>query len=204
MSRVASQTDDSAACDPSGAVTDGRSRARIATDRKIDRAVTRIVVDEGPSAVTVSRVSEVSGVARTTLYRRYDSSADILMDVAGRIAPMASITPTLDQQGFEDLLSQIQRAFQSDGVLSLIGHILNTDDEFKDQWRDRFVGQRLSGIRRFLDDGIAAGILSPGTDIELTVEFIVGSAIAEGVLRGQISDTWAQRVAQMLWPTLRA
>lgn len=185
-----------------GEMVDGRSRARIATDRKIDRAVMQIVSQEGPSAVTISRVSEVSGVARTTLYRRYDASADILADVAGRIAPLDAVESSLDLEGFEQLLAQLQAVFQSEGILPLVSHIISADESFKQEWRSRFIGPRLGGLRGFLDRGVAQGVLDPHVDRELIVEFIVGSAIAEGALHGRPGDDWAARVARALWPML--
>lgn len=183
-------------------VADGRSRARVATDQKIDQAVMRIVTDEGPAAVTIARVSEVSGVARTTLYRRYATSSEILIDVAGRIAPMPPIAATLDRDGFQQIVNQLQQVFHTDGIASLMGHVLVANETFQRQWRSQFVGTRLSSLQDFLQRGVHAGALRPDIDTDLLVEFVVGSALAEAALRGRLLDDWAGRVVSNLWPTM--
>ncbi|MCB0910047.1 MAG: TetR/AcrR family transcriptional regulator [Propionibacteriaceae bacterium] len=181
---------------------DGRSRARVATDAKIDEAVRRIVVDEGPAAVTIARVSEVSGVARTTLYRRYATSSDILDDVAGRIAPMPPIDVTSDRDGFRRVVGQLERAFSAEGLVSLTGHVLVADEGFQRQWRTQFLGVRLRSLYSFLEQGGRAGVLRSDLDADLVVEVVVGTAIAETVLRGRLLDGWADRVVETLWPAL--
>lgn len=181
---------------------DGRSRARAATDRKIDEAVLRIIVDEGPAAVTIARVSEVSGVARTTLYRRYATSNEILNDVAGRIAPMPPIEATGDREGFSQVVEQLQGVFRTEGIVSLMGHVLVADEDFQQQWRSQFIATRLGSLRGFLERGVRAGVLRADLDADLVVELVVGSAIAEAALRGRLLDDWAERVVETLWPAL--
>jgi AcrR family transcriptional regulator len=181
---------------------DGRSRARVATDRKIDDAVMRIVADEGPAAVTIARVSEASGVARTTLYRRYTTSSEILNDVAGRIAPMPPIDPDPHRDGFTQVVDQLQHVFRTGGIVSLVGHVLVADEDFQQQWRSQFIGTRLGSLHRFLERGVAAGTLRPDIDANLVVELVVGSAVAEAALRGRLLDDWADRLVNTLWPAL--
>lgn len=53
----------------------GRSRARL-----LD-AATELLVEAGPSGVTVDAVAERSGVAKSTLYRHWRSRTDLLVDV---------------------------------------------------------------------------------------------------------------------------
>lgn len=181
---------------------DGRSRARVATDRKIDQAVMRIVADEGPAAVTIARVSEVAGVARTTLYRRYDTSAEILTDVAGRIAPMPPLDTALDRTGFTQVVEQLQQVLRVDGIVALMGHVLVADDDFQQQWRSQFIAARLGSLHGFLERAMQAGVLRPDLDRDLVIELVVGSAIAEAALRGRLLDDWADRLVATLWPAL--
>ena len=57
-------------------------RTREATDRKLMRATLQIAVDRGISGVTIEEVARRSGVAKTTIYRRYHNADELLaMDV---------------------------------------------------------------------------------------------------------------------------
>ena len=58
-------------CDPRVA----RSRAKLLA------AATEILIETGPSSVTVDAVAERSGVAKSTLYRHWESRSALLVDV---------------------------------------------------------------------------------------------------------------------------
>ena len=49
----------------------GRPGRRRKTDERIAAAVMLLLRENGPDAVTMDAVTSVSGVAKTTLYRRY-------------------------------------------------------------------------------------------------------------------------------------
>ena len=51
------------------------------------RAATDLLVDGGPTAVTVDAIVARSGVAKSTIYRHWDSRDDILLDVITNCAP---------------------------------------------------------------------------------------------------------------------
>lgn len=55
----------------------GRPR-RTETDERIVRATQELIREHGPSAVNVAAVSARSGVARTTIYRRYADRESLL------------------------------------------------------------------------------------------------------------------------------
>ncbi len=55
-------------------------RTREATDRKLMRATLQIAVDRGISGVTIEEVARRSGVAKTTIYRRYHNADELLHD----------------------------------------------------------------------------------------------------------------------------
>src|SRR5690625_261061 len=57
-------------------------RRRRITDEKIAKAVLDIALRRGPHSVTFSAVCEESGVAKTTLYRRYQTREELFDAVA--------------------------------------------------------------------------------------------------------------------------
>lgn len=73
-----------------------RSRTRIIA------AATELLVEAGPQAVTVDAVAERSGVAKSTMYRHWNSRAEMLVDVIRANMPAFS-PPDLDS-GFEAAL----------------------------------------------------------------------------------------------------
>ncbi len=87
-----------------GSGTDGRLRPVAETDAKILDAVREIIGSRGLDDVTIHRVSEVSGVARTTLYRRYTDRYDLLQSVAEQMIPTVDPEEHITFDGFVHLL----------------------------------------------------------------------------------------------------
>lgn len=179
-----------------------RPSVRQRTDARIQAAVLDLVRTEGPAAVTIERVSELSGVARTTLYRRYPNRFDMLEHIATQIAPMPSAAAAPDLDGFTLVIAQIQHVFEQDGVLALVGHMLSSDDTFLREWRHRFLSPRLAILGDFMRDGVERGTIAPDAEHELITEFIIGGAIAESAQQGSLAPDWSRRVARALWPLL--
>ena len=184
--------------------SDGRRRARVATDQKILAAVRGIITTEGPQAVSIDRVSEVSGVARTTLYRRYRNKYELLQGVAEQIAPL--IPPELDisPAGFTRILERLHAAVTTPGTGRLMAHVLSADDESVATWRERFIGPRLNIISDFLDHGVRQGTFRADAADGMILELILGAVLAGITLHGELPPDWAERVADRLWPLIAA
>src|SRR4051794_14143427 len=76
-----------------------RSRAAV-----ID-AATELLVESGPSAVTIDAIVARSGVAKSTIYRHWGSRDDVLLDVMEVCAP--DLTPPDPDLGVEAGLREI-------------------------------------------------------------------------------------------------
>jgi AcrR family transcriptional regulator len=86
--------------------------ARVARTRAaVIRAATDLLVEGGPSAVTIDAIVARSGVAKSTIYRHWESRDDVLIAVIEDCAP--ALEPPDPSLGFEhalrSLASQIYR-----------------------------------------------------------------------------------------------
>jgi len=92
----------------SDAPTDAPTDPRILRSRaKVLDAATALLVEAGPSAVTVDAVSERSGVAKSTMYRHWVSREELLIDVMRSNVP--DIEPPAPELGFRDAISTLVR-----------------------------------------------------------------------------------------------
>lgn len=149
-----------------------RSRAAV-----LD-AATALLVDGGPNAVTVDAIVASSGVAKSTIYRHWDSRDEILVAVFESCAPNP---PTLDESlPFVDAL----RTFSRDVV-----HILQDP-----QWarlipvmlmlkyheggiaavEDRLEVRQRDAVAEALHRGVDEGVLRPGLDVGEATAHLVG------------------------------
>ncbi|MBM7368193.1 TetR/AcrR family transcriptional regulator [Gordonia hydrophobica] len=173
--------------------------SRHASDAKIAAATLELLRTKGPSAVTVEGVAAHSGVARTTVYRRYADRAAMLTDVLQRLAAENAVDEH-DCSGEGRLRWVVERA--SAMILDGIGFggfaalLTDADPAFTDAFRTV-----LQTHRRLLADelraGVADGVLTLRGDIETLVDSIVGALLAEYGRTGAIADDWSDRLVAL-------
>lgn len=143
-------------------------------------AAREVLLEEGWERVTLGRVAERSGYARTTLYRHWPQRLDLLRDLIGEEARLSHTTPTGDLR--DDLVSELEAfrvAVTSTGlgrVIIAIGQQARDDAELADlnRW------MRAEGVRVFeeiLMGAVADGDLPPGLQADAAVAQLVGPVL---------------------------
>ncbi|MBN8785270.1 MAG: TetR/AcrR family transcriptional regulator [Terrimonas ferruginea] len=129
----------------------------VRTRRDVLAAARRVLLDEGWERVTVSRVAERSGYARTTLYRHWPQRLDLLRDLIGEEARVAHTAPVGDLRS--DLIAELEAfrvAVTSAGLgrmMIAIGQQARDDSELAELNQS----MREAGVR-VLGEIIAAGV----------------------------------------------
>jgi AcrR family transcriptional regulator len=150
------------------------------TRRDVLSAAREVLLEDGWECVTVSRVAERSGYARTTLYRHWPQRLDLLRDLIIEQARLVHTVPTGDLRS--DLLAELE-AFRSAVTGSVLGRVMIAvgqqaldDAEVADLNRVL----RADGTR-VLDEIIAAGVergdLPRGLDAGLAVAQLAGPVL---------------------------
>ena len=163
----------------------------MAKDPTVDPRVTRtrhavlaaareVLLDEGWEGVTLGRVAERSGYARTTLYRHWPQRLDLLRDLIREEARLAHTTPTGDLR--DDLVAELEAfrsAVTSTGlgrVMIAIGQQARDDAELADLNRSmRAEGARV--LEAIVVDAVAAGDLPRGLRADAAVAQLVGPVL---------------------------
>ena len=192
------------AVDPPESIGDARAMMRRRTDHKILAAVTQLIRSGGLPAVTMEAVSAISGVAKTTLYRRYRDRFDLLNGVAAQLAPVAYPAAGLTPESLTELLRNLQDVFETHVGFAGIGHLFASDEAFVVAWREKIVKPRVDVVRDFFDRGVADGVLRPEIDCQLLGELVMGGMVMCDALRGDVPDDWAENVVQAIWPAIAA
>jgi len=152
----------------------------VRTRRDVLAAARAVLLEEGWERVTVSRVADRSGYARTTLYRHWPQRLDLLRDLIGEEARLVHTTPTGDLRA--DLIAELEAfrvAVTSSGlgrVMIAIGQQARDDAELADLNRS----MRADGAR-VLDEIVTAAIvrgeLDGRVDANSTVAQLVGPVL---------------------------
>jgi AcrR family transcriptional regulator len=165
------------------------------------------LVDHGIDGVTVAAVAARAGVHETSVYRRWRTREDLIVDaLLDRSATQIPVPDTGSLQA--DLVELARRVI---GYLSSrIGRALVrmstliVEDESLAQARANFLASRLAAIRVVVDRAIERGELPAGTDAGLVLEMLVAPLHLRTIMTGEpLTDDLPERMVDILLDGLR-
>ncbi|TRW86171.1 TetR/AcrR family transcriptional regulator [Mycolicibacterium sp. 018/SC-01/001] len=171
--------------------------SRTEVDSKIAAATLELLRTRGPRGVTVEAVTARSGVAKTTIYRRYSDRRDMLA------AALSSITTTPALDAHADPQDRLRWVIDHavDAVESGIGFggfaalLTDEDAEFTDVFRRILAEQRAT-----LESVVTQ--TWPAVDAVTLIDALVGAYTAERARTGAVADGWQERFFTVFWPAL--
>jgi AcrR family transcriptional regulator len=168
-------------------------------DQRLEAAVLTLLHDGGPDAVTVERVAERSGVAKTSIYRRHANRRELLTAVLSN----AIGVPQVPREGTvrEKIRFALEQAWRQmgdalgPGLAAIVG---NSDPEFTELFRAALRPYDESLVNRINDDS-RAGLLRPGIDADGIVSLMFGAYLGALVRHGEVAPDWLDRSMEVLW-----
>jgi AcrR family transcriptional regulator len=156
----------------------GRPRDRT-VDREVLDTALRLVKKHGVQAVTLELIAETTGIARTTIYRRWRNRSAILAD-AFLVRMKSEIAFPDDVSPLESIRRQMQLLAKSfrgeDGaVLRALLSEAMTDPEFQRAIHDGWIMPRRSAAIKVLERAKHAGELSRHISSDLLLDVLYGS-----------------------------
>lgn len=186
------------------AATPRGEQTREATDRKIAQATLHIAVAEGIKGVTIEKVAQWSGVAKTTIYRRYRNSEDLLKGVSffgfSPLPDIEDLAPTRKNLALS-LYKAVAYFDKAVGVKS-VGLILSSDSAFFRQVFDHLVVPIRDRVAAFIENGKRAGVFRQDADANFILEQVVGGMVANAAVNGSVKPEWNQQMVDYLWLVL--
>ncbi len=149
-----------------------RTRARVL------RAATDLLVDGGPTAVTIEAIVATSGVARSTIYRHWDTRDDILLSVIESCAPVVASPP--ESAGFEEslrlLVEDLRVTLTDPGWTRVLPAILalKHQEHGVADLEQRLEERQEHVLEIVLRRGIDEGSLDPDIDLEAASALLIG------------------------------
>ncbi len=187
---------------PGGTGTAGRPRSQAA-DGRIRDAVLDLLREAGPAAATMEAVAVRSGVAKTTLYRRFARREEMLRDVLKGALGEPSIpadggTREKTRAALEQTWQQFEQVLGRGGIAALV---LDQDPAFSQLFRDVVTPYEQALVDLIRTD-VAAGLLRHDLDAESVTTMFVGAYLGELVRRGRVGPDWLEQCLDLLWPAL--
>lgn len=172
----------------------GPARGRAATtDRKIVAAVLSLLVHEGPGRVSIESVAAESGVAKTSIYRRYANSTQLLE--AALEHTVTATAPLAPDATWEQALTAAVDILLRDMGLGVAITLLQEPHSATAQvLRATVVRPRLDALRKLLQRDKDRGLIRDTVDLDMVVDFILGAAYAHVARYGSLDENWTARV----------
>jgi AcrR family transcriptional regulator len=175
------------------------------TEATVLGVVRRLLRSEGPGAVTFGRVSRESGVSRTTLYRHWPGSSELLADAWSRVAPPNEVDETSDLEAdLVKLFLAVRDVIESPTMRRSLPALLATaqGDPIIAKLHAEFVAERRVPIIARLEAAKRSGELAPDVDPDLLVDLLSGPLFYRQLLRRE--RTSDERVVALVTSVLSA
>jgi AcrR family transcriptional regulator len=179
------------------------------TEAAILAATRELLAKGGVRELTVEGVALRSGVAKTTIYRRWRSKDELALAVLIDMVQTVVAGPSPADIRSE-LIALVQGAVRVLGK-TLMGPVMQglvpelaTDSKLARAFRERVVALRLREVERLLRRGIERGELRADIDIGVTHELLFGAVYYRLFLSGEPLDRkLAARIVDGVLPGLR-
>jgi AcrR family transcriptional regulator len=157
-----------------------------AAHTKILDAATELLRENGIDGFTVEAVAHRSGVAKTTIYRHFDSAHQLVVDAIGCLVSPVATPNTGSLRG--DLLElfgrQLPLAADAQLRSMLLGLLVASDaDADLAKVLEELQDQRITPVRTVVELARARGELRGDVDVEHAVDLIQGPLFMRAVIR---------------------
>jgi AcrR family transcriptional regulator len=190
------------------AVTPPRGRPRDpAREDAILDATVDLLVEAGYDRLTIEQVAHRAGAGKATVYRRWSSKADLVLDAVTRIKPAVTDvdTGTLDGD-IARLTSAVcsKPSALANQVMCSVASALPREPELLAAFRDRFIEPRIQRIESVLERARDRGEIADTVDIPLAASLVPSLMLQQMLMNGRPAGReYAQRIVDhVLRPSL--
>lgn len=164
---------------------------------RLHDAALELLRSRGPRAVTMKSVADVTGIAKTTIYRRHSDRRALLTKALERLAerPPIPAHATPEQRLRWAISQSIDLVQNGIGVGGFAALLTNEDPEFSEVFRAILATRRAATIEALDQDDV---------DGETLVDTIVGSYVSEFARTGSVDEDWSDRIFTLLCQRLGA
>ena len=167
----------------------GRPRSEVA-DRAILDTALKLFVEGGIEGANIDQIAKISGVARTTIYRRWRSREALIAQAieVGRGLPEQQAIATRLPLGrlaerLADAIVDTVTAFDYQRVVARLVGSLPSYPELMAVYWNRYVLPRRAMVRQVLEQAQSAGLTSADCDQEILLDLIGGAIMYHLLIR---------------------
>ena len=176
----------------------GRPRNPAVGERILDAALD-LLRGKGPGALTIDAVSARSGVARTTIYRRFPDRRALIAATLDELVEVSTPAPDLPmEEKLRWVLAEVRRLVEDRlGRGGTAAVMAESDPDFTTALRN-VLRDRLDTVRADIQSDVDSGALDRSVDPGALVGLLLGAYLAEVLQDGQTREGWENSTVQLL------
>jgi len=187
---------------------DHRSAPGAATrsiDDRILASALDILKERGPLAVNIESVSADAGIAKTTIYRRYEDREALLKAAINSAKIEVDIPDNLSTYDtFRWLLHEASELADNVVGRGTAAAMLIIEDPESVALLREMIKVRASRLSALVRSRVDAGDLRADLDLGLVATILLGAVLGQIIRGGPVDDDWADAVLELLWPAFAA
>lgn len=161
-------------------------------DRAIVAATAELLAAAGYEALSIEAVAARAGVAKTTVYRRWRTKAQLVADafvIRAEIRLPRPDTGTLAGD-LRSHLANVRDSFATPTGRAVLGLLTAGEQvaEVRDQLRSRWVPARRAAVAELVAAAVERGEVPPPADLDLAVDLAVAPLYYRLLVSGQVAD----------------
>jgi AcrR family transcriptional regulator len=185
----------------------GRPRSED-LDRRILAATFQQLVEVGFAALSIEAVAVQAGVAKTTIYRRYATKAELVvaaLRVEVPFVPPAEQLPA--REALDAFVHQAIRMLIESGAIRILGSLLVEEARepgLLEVFRKQVLAPRRQIVEAMLHRGVERGELRADIDPLIVTEIIAGAIFGHHAILGLAADEdWIEALVDHVWAAIR-
>lgn len=186
--------------------TRGRPRDPSRDEAIIDATI-EVLVRDGYDRLTMEGVAAAAGVGKTTVYRRWSSKADLVIDAMATLKPSIDTIDSGSLEGDIELMiaaSCSPRSQRLQQVMVSVCSALPREPDLLEAFRTRFTEPRIARIANMLERARDRGELGPEVDIAIAASLVPSLMLQRALMTGKPAGrVYAEQVVgSVLLPVL--
>ncbi len=176
-------------------------------DEAIIDATIDVLVRDGYDRLTMEGVAAAAGVGKTTVYRRWSTKAELVIDAMATLKPVVDSIDSGTLDGDIELLiaaSCSPHSQRLQQVMVSICSALPREPDLLEAFRTRFTEPRIARIAHMLDRARERGELGPEVDLTLAASLVPSLMLQRALVTGKPAGRLyaEQVVGSVLLPVL--
>ena len=155
--------------------------------------------------MTVERVAATSGVAKTTIYRRFHDRRDMLQTALAGITELPTPAPEVPTRekirwalaSARDVLENVL------GLTSVAVLLAGQDEEFTESVR-AVLRPHTDRLVDLLQAAVEAGNVRSDIDLDAVLHLMLSASLGERLLQGEVRQDWLDHTVEILWSGIGA